>query len=36
VVTQPEKRFLIAWVVLAAVVVMIVVAINLVVRVEAI
>jgi hypothetical protein len=36
VVTQPEKRFLIAWVVLAAVAVMIVVAINLVVRVQAI
>jgi hypothetical protein len=36
VVTQPEKRFLIASVVLAAVAVMIVVAINLAVRVQAI
>jgi hypothetical protein len=35
-VTQPEKRLLIAWTVLAALVVMIVIAINLVVRVQAI
>jgi hypothetical protein len=33
---QPEKRYLIAWTVLAALVVMMVVAINLVVRVQAI
>jgi hypothetical protein len=35
-ILQPEKRFLIAWIVLAALVVTIVVAINLVVRVQAI
>jgi hypothetical protein len=36
VIEQPEKRLLIAWTVLAALVVMIVVAINLAVHVQAI
>jgi hypothetical protein len=35
-ILQPEKRFLIAWIVLVALVVTTVVAINLVVRVQAI
>jgi hypothetical protein len=36
VTIQPEKRYLIAWTVLAALVVTLVIAINLVVRVQAI
>jgi hypothetical protein len=36
VIAQPEKRYLIAWIVLAALAVAMVVAINLIVRVQAI